>query len=347
MESIVSEVAQKTVLILVDEFISQGDESPLDRTVEILQVALLSCEAKKTAAQRLGNCPSAAGASGGTGSVPDGLLVDGITRTRETRASCASRSSSAGQAEGSTRRNQGQVLGGGVHFAAPRVLVPPENLKNPSSFLKIYGDPLCFAGSRNLVAGCRGNWKCTSCGTVNFPRRFRCKQCDKERDEEGHRIVLEYAKTVYQQYLAAGVWPVSRGDSSEAPPPVTLYASPRACRRLKNMGAGESHKWRWKRRGGGKDQNGGNDAAASGTVGRNSRSETSHAHYREGATEAAGDASSRPASQGEVSLMVGASPNVKFNLMKQVGVPALHGNPLLEISIESFQVWYAADREAP
>ncbi|EPT26787.1 putative zinc-finger Ran-binding domain, related protein [Toxoplasma gondii TgCatPRC2] len=209
MESIVSEVAQKTVLILVDEFISQGDEAPLDRTVEILQIALLSCEAKKSAAKCLSAGPGGSGSSEAAPLLSDGQPVDGLTRTREALANSASRSSSAGQAEvGSSRRTQGQVLGGGVHFAAPRVLVPPENLKNPSSFLKIYGDPLCFAGSRNLVAGCRGNWKCAKCGTVNFPRRFRCKQCDKERDEEGHRIVLEYAKTVYQQYLAAGLWPV-------------------------------------------------------------------------------------------------------------------------------------------
>nr|CEL76815.1 TPA: hypothetical protein BN1205_062650 [Toxoplasma gondii VEG] len=292
MESIVSEVAQKTVLILVDEFISQGDEAPLDRTVEILQIALLSCEAKKSAAKCLSAGPGGSGSSEAAPLLSDGQPVDGLAKTREALANSASRSSSAGQAEvGSSRRTQGQVLGGGVHFAAPRVLVPPENLKNPSSFLKIYGDPLCFAGSRNLVAGCRGNWKCAKCGTVNFPRRFRCKQCDKERDEEGHRIVLEYAKTVYQQYLAAGLWPVSRGESNDAPPPVTLYASPRACRRLKNAGAGEARKWRWKRRGGnGKGQNGGNDVCVNETVERNALGDSNQVQRREDpGTEAPGE----------------------------------------------------------
>ncbi|PFH35810.1 hypothetical protein BESB_054610 [Besnoitia besnoiti] len=286
MESIVCEVAQKTVLTIVDEFISLGEDSPLDRTAEILQIALLSCEAKRAAAKGFSSARVLSGSSKGGGVIVNGrVLEDGRTTTADVGSICASRSSSGGQTSGGTRRGQsGPVLGGGLHFAAPRVLVPPENLKNPSSFLKIYGDPLCFAGSRGLVAGCRGNWKCTKCGTVNFPRRFRCKQCDAERDEEGHRIVLEYAKSVYQQYLAEGFWPVNRGDN-DAPPAMTLYASPRACRRLKNTAGGEPHRWRWRRRGAGgacsKSQNGGSGSAAAGTPARTSRSDQDNSNCRD------------------------------------------------------------------
>eukprot|EP00918_Siedleckia_nematoides_P089137 GHVU01195990.1.p1 GENE.GHVU01195990.1~~GHVU01195990.1.p1 ORF type:complete len:372 (+),score=42.17 GHVU01195990.1:3507-4622(+) len=100
---------------------------------------------------------------------------------------------------------------GGRHFAAPTVLAHPDEFKNPSSFLKIYGDPLCRDGKGpgdsgnlpNLTKGLNGNWTCRNCSNVNFPRRFRCNKCSAQRDEEGDRSVAEYAKQVYRQHVHA------------------------------------------------------------------------------------------------------------------------------------------------
>lgn len=69
---------------------------------------------------------------------------------------------------------------GGPDFAAPKVLVHPAEFKNPSSFLKIYGDPLCSKGmgGRTPRREGDGNWTCASCRCINFPRRFRCNKCE-------------------------------------------------------------------------------------------------------------------------------------------------------------------------
>ncbi|EEA04850.1 uncharacterized protein CMU_039170 [Cryptosporidium muris RN66] len=111
---------------------------------------------------------------------------------------------------------------GGPNFAAPTMLAHPDEFKNPSSFLKIYGDPLCgktpsnthqtqvlnqnnsstFSGV-NPMKGQNGNWACVKCSNVNFPRRFRCFKCGEYRDETGDRIVADYAKQVYLHHLKA------------------------------------------------------------------------------------------------------------------------------------------------
>ncbi|KAH8582900.1 little finger domain containing [Cryptosporidium sp. chipmunk genotype I] len=123
---------------------------------------------------------------------------------------------------------------GGPNFAAPTMLAHPDEFKNPSSFLKIYGDPLCgkqpsngnqgshlmgnlggqthefqtgnsgagFANA-NPMKGQNGNWACCKCSNVNFPRRFRCFKCGEYRDEIGDKIVAEYAKHVYLHHLKA------------------------------------------------------------------------------------------------------------------------------------------------
>ena len=81
-------------------------------------------------------------------------------------------------------------------------LVHPDEFKNPSTFLKIYGDPLCFAKNGPLPKkGRNGNWECSKCTNVNFPRRFRCNMCGTGRGEEGDWIVAEYARQVYERYL--------------------------------------------------------------------------------------------------------------------------------------------------
>lgn len=90
---------------------------------------------------------------------------------------------------------------GGPHFSAPTMLAHPDEFKNPSSFLKIYGDPLCGGAGNNPVKGQNGNWTCSKCQNVNFPRRFRCNKCNEYRDAEGDEIVSEYSKTVYHQHL--------------------------------------------------------------------------------------------------------------------------------------------------
>ncbi|KAJ1604561.1 little finger domain-containing protein [Cryptosporidium canis] len=114
---------------------------------------------------------------------------------------------------------------GGPNFAAPTMLAHPDEFKNPSSFLKIYGDPLCGkqpsssaisashdfqtgssgAGfpNANPMKGQNGNWACCKCSNVNFPRRFRCFKCGEYRDEVGDKIVAEYAKHVYLHHLKA------------------------------------------------------------------------------------------------------------------------------------------------
>eukprot|EP00922_Rhytidocystis_sp_ex-Travisia-forbesii_P006469 GHVS01009391.1.p1 GENE.GHVS01009391.1~~GHVS01009391.1.p1 ORF type:complete len:384 (+),score=91.84 GHVS01009391.1:937-2088(+) len=102
---------------------------------------------------------------------------------------------------GSSEENPLQGIGG-PHFSAPTMLAHPDEFKNPSSFLKIYGDPLCGSlGGNNPVKGQNGNWVCAKCQNVNFPRRFRCNKCSEYRDGEGDDIVSEYAKTVYHQHL--------------------------------------------------------------------------------------------------------------------------------------------------
>lgn len=88
---------------------------------------------------------------------------------------------------------------------SPPVLVGPEEFKNPSSFLRIYGDPLAATASRR--GGCQpeshqdGNWRCDQCSNVNFPRRPRCHKCHAPRGPSGDAIVLKYCLRVYEMLL--------------------------------------------------------------------------------------------------------------------------------------------------
>lgn len=95
----------------------------------------------------------------------------------------------------------------------PQMLAHPDEFRNPSSFLKIYGDPLCslspasaaafLAGgssSTSPAANRDGNWVCTCCNNINFPRRFRCNKCNEPRGPEGDKIVAEYARAVYTHH---------------------------------------------------------------------------------------------------------------------------------------------------
>ncbi|OII75429.1 little finger domain-containing protein [Cryptosporidium ubiquitum] len=148
---------------------------------------------------------------------------------------------------------------GGPNFAAPTMLAHPDEFKNPSSFLKIYGDPLCGkqpsngnpnppslgnmgaqphdypagnvgAGFPNVnpMKGQNGNWACCKCSNVNFPRRFRCFKCGEYRDEVGDKIVAEYAKHVYLHHLKAyrsfnnGNTSVNSGSGSNSGPQSAL-----------------------------------------------------------------------------------------------------------------------------
>lgn len=84
----------------------------------------------------------------------------------------------------------------------PPVLVGPDEFKNPSSFLRIYGDPLAATAPRK--GGGRpeshqdGNWRCEACGNVNFPRRQRCHKCHAIRGPGGDAIVMQYCVRVYE-----------------------------------------------------------------------------------------------------------------------------------------------------
>ncbi|KAL8443752.1 hypothetical protein Emag_005836 [Eimeria magna] len=93
----------------------------------------------------------------------------------------------------------------------PQMLAHPDEFRNPSSFLKIYGDPLCslspssaaalVAGNTNSPTANRdGNWVCCFCNNINFPRRFRCNKCNELRGPEGDKIVAEYARAVYAHH---------------------------------------------------------------------------------------------------------------------------------------------------
>lgn len=87
----------------------------------------------------------------------------------------------------------------------PQVILSPDEFKNPSSFLRCYGDPLAATAPRH--GGCipesnqDGNWRCERCGNVNFPRRQRCHKCQETRGPNGDAIVLRYCLRVYEQLL--------------------------------------------------------------------------------------------------------------------------------------------------
>jgi len=92
--------------------------------------------------------------------------------------------------------------GATLRGSPPVMLAHPDEFKNPSSFLKIYGDPLCFVNQSNFPKKARnGNWECAKCRNINYPRRFRCNKCCTLRDAEGDRIVSDYTRHVYTKYL--------------------------------------------------------------------------------------------------------------------------------------------------
>eukprot|EP01071_Lankesteria_metandrocarpae_P010999 Lankesteria_metandrocarpae@DN5396_c0_g1_i2.p1 len=100
---------------------------------------------------------------------------------------------------------------GGPDFGAPPVLAHPDEFKNPSSYLKLYGDPFCCVANTELhsdsltpmFSGDTGNWQCLNCGNMNFPRRYRCNKCRRNRDREGDRIVGSYVRKVHEIHRKA------------------------------------------------------------------------------------------------------------------------------------------------
>eukprot|EP00922_Rhytidocystis_sp_ex-Travisia-forbesii_P061815 GHVS01091550.1.p1 GENE.GHVS01091550.1~~GHVS01091550.1.p1 ORF type:complete len:660 (+),score=172.82 GHVS01091550.1:55-1980(+) len=87
-----------------------------------------------------------------------------------------------------------------VPLGHPSMLAHPDEFRNPSSFLKIYGDPMCGQSS-TPTRGSHGNWVCAKCANVNYPRRFRCNKCSAYRDHAGDVVVYDYAKTVYALHV--------------------------------------------------------------------------------------------------------------------------------------------------
>jgi len=83
----------------------------------------------------------------------------------------------------------------------PMVLLSPDEFKNPSSFLRVYGDPLAAAAQRcgggQPESHQDGNWRCEQCNNVNYPRRQRCHKCSAVRGASGDAIVLQYCLRVY------------------------------------------------------------------------------------------------------------------------------------------------------
>ncbi|CAE8584945.1 unnamed protein product, partial [Polarella glacialis] len=91
----------------------------------------------------------------------------------------------------------------GQPACVPQKLLSPDEFKNPSGFLRVYGDPLASASRRS--PGFRGpgslqdgNWRCEQCSNVNFPRRQRCHKCQAMRSSSGDTIVLQYCLRVYE-----------------------------------------------------------------------------------------------------------------------------------------------------
>ncbi|CAI5461482.1 unnamed protein product [Closterium sp. Yama58-4] len=109
-------------------------------------------------------------------------------------------------------------MGGMPQFAAmaaapaprpPSVKPIPANISfedykdRPSDFLREFGDPAALQSQRGLnhtrpVVGVNGNWACSSCQNVNFPRRHSCHQCGAKRGEEGEEIVRNYVKQLIE-----------------------------------------------------------------------------------------------------------------------------------------------------
>ncbi|CAI5494946.1 unnamed protein product [Closterium sp. Naga37s-1] len=94
--------------------------------------------------------------------------------------------------------------------APPSVKPIPANISfedykdRPSDFLREFGDPAALQSQRGLnhtrpVVGVNGNWACSSCQNVNFPRRHSCHQCGTKRSEEGEEIVRNYVKQLIEE----------------------------------------------------------------------------------------------------------------------------------------------------
>lgn len=81
----------------------------------------------------------------------------------------------------------------------PIVLLNPEEFKNPSSFLRVYGDPLAAAARRGEQPERYqdGNWRCEQCANFNYPRRQRCHKCHRLRGVSGDITVLQYCYRVH------------------------------------------------------------------------------------------------------------------------------------------------------
>ncbi|CEL94761.1 unnamed protein product [Vitrella brassicaformis CCMP3155] len=107
----------------------------------------------------------------------------------------------------------------------PYIIAHPDEFKNASSFLKIYGDPLAAQAlpSRGrerpvLVKRENGNWECGKCANINYPRRFKCNKCNEVRSEEGDMIVREYALHVYFKIIKErGPPPSSHTNNTSTP----------------------------------------------------------------------------------------------------------------------------------
>ncbi|CAI5960268.1 unnamed protein product, partial [Closterium sp. NIES-64] len=115
-------------------------------------------------------------------------------------------------------------MGGMPQFAAmasapaprpPSVKPIPANISfedykdRPSDFLREFGDPAALQSQRGLnhtrpVVGVNGNWACSSCQNVNFPRRHSCHQCGTKRSEEGEEIVRNYVKQLIEESKKQG-----------------------------------------------------------------------------------------------------------------------------------------------
>lgn len=94
------------------------------------------------------------------------------------------------------------VLSGAEPGLAVQVLLSPEEFKNPSSFLRVYGDPLAASAGRcgrhQPESHQDGNWRCEQCGNINFPRRQRCHKCHDPRGPSGDAIVMQYCLRVHE-----------------------------------------------------------------------------------------------------------------------------------------------------
>lgn len=91
------------------------------------------------------------------------------------------------------------------NVCAPTMLAHPDEFKNPSSFLRVYGSGSMLADLKASNAPITiATWKCHKCSQTDIPGdECRCFKCDATRDVSAEEAVLGNAAAIYQLHLKA------------------------------------------------------------------------------------------------------------------------------------------------